>query len=306
MAELIVIFDTVTGGLVSKQAGAAHIANEAVLGTHVYSGTIFPAFSVSGDISMGANKLKTTNLLLKESASTTALTIRTTADDADRSMEAAYYRAYDGFSALTNGISLSALNTDDSYLMLRTRDTGVSLVEVARLVGAADPYLQATLAFRLLPIATAALPATPVEGMLAYDDTLDKLTYRDSAAWRLAVEETLVQTLTNKRITKRIGTVASSATPTPAGDDVDMYTVTALAEAATFGAPTGTPTNGQPLIIRILDNGTARVLAWNAIYRASSDLALPTTTVLSKTLYLDFVYNSAATKWDLLALLNNF
>ncbi len=103
----------------------------------------------------------------------------------------------------------------------------------------------------------------------------------------------------------RIGTITSSATPTPAADDVDMYTVTALAEAATFGAPTGTPVNGQKLIIRILDNATARALGWNAIYRAGTDIALPTTTVLSKTLYCGFIYNSANSKWDLVAVTNN-
>ena len=108
------------------------------------------------------------------------------------------------------------------------------------------------------------------------------------------------QTLTNKRVTRRVGTVASSSTPTPDGDSVDLYTVTALAAGATFGAPTGTPTNGQTLIIRIKDNGTARSLAWNAIYRAIG-VTLPTTTVISKTLYVGFMYNSANTKWDCLA-----
>jgi len=114
-----------------------------------------------------------------------------------------------------------------------------------------------------------------------------------------------VGTLTNKRINPRVGTIADSATPTPAGDDQDIFTVTALAQAATFGAPTGTPVNGQKLIIRILDNATARALSWNAIYRAGSDIALPTTTVLSKTLYCGFIYNSAASKWDLVAVTNN-
>jgi hypothetical protein len=70
--------------------------------------------------------------------------------------------------------------------------------------------------------------------------------------------------------------------------------------------PTGTPTEGQQLIIRIKDNATARTLAWNAIYRASSDLALPTTTIVSKTVYLGFMYNSTDSKWDLLSRLNNF
>jgi hypothetical protein len=109
-----------------------------------------------------------------------------------------------------------------------------------------------------------------------------------------------VETLTNKRITPRVGTVASSATPTPAGDDVDIFTVTALAEAATFGAPTGTPTNGQKLIIRIKDNATARSLAWNAIYLGIG-LTLPATTVISKELYLGFIYNSASSKWECVA-----
>ena len=112
-------------------------------------------------------------------------------------------------------------------------------------------------------------------------------------------------TLTNKRITERTNTITSSATPTPAWDTTDVFTVTALAADAAFAAPTGTPTNWQVLLIRIKDNATARALTWNAIYRASTDLALPTTTVISKTLYLQFVYNSTDSKWDLLGLLNN-
>jgi hypothetical protein len=114
------------------------------------------------------------------------------------------------------------------------------------------------------------------------------------------------ETLTNKRIDPRVGTTADSAAPTPSADSHDIYTVTALAQAAVFGAPTGTPVNGQKLLIRIKDNGTARALSFNAIYRASSDLALPTTTVLSKTLYLGFIYNSADSKWDFVSKLDNF
>lgn len=93
--------------------------------------------------------------------------------------------------------------------------------------------------------------------------------------------------------------IASSATPTPNADRQDQYNVTALAANATFGAPTGTPADGQKLIIRVKDDGTARTLAWNAIYRAI--VALPTTTTISKTLYLGFIYNAADAKWDLVA-----
>ena len=112
-------------------------------------------------------------------------------------------------------------------------------------------------------------------------------------------------TWTNSR-NPRVTSTASSGVPTPNVDTTDLYLLTAQAAAATFGAPTGTARDGQKLMIRIKDNATAQTLAWNAAYRASSDLALPTTTIISKTLYLGFVYNAADTKWDLLALLNNF
>jgi hypothetical protein len=101
-------------------------------------------------------------------------------------------------------------------------------------------------------------------------------------------------------------TVASSATPTPTDAKDSEFTVTALAVNATFAAPSGTPLQGHRLLIRITDNGTSRTLAWNAIYRASSDLALPTATTLGKTMYLAFEYNATASKWDFLSLLDNF
>jgi hypothetical protein len=115
-----------------------------------------------------------------------------------------------------------------------------------------------------------------------------------------ATERAATRTLTNARVTPRIGTTTSSSTPTPDADAHDQYNVTALAANATFGAPTGTPTDGQRLTIRIKDNGTARTLAFNAIYRAVG-LTLPTTTVISKTLYIACVYNAADSKHDIVA-----
>jgi hypothetical protein len=152
---------------------------------------------------------------------------------------------------------------------------------------------------------------TPASGSLTLAGA-DALTLTTSGATDVTLPTTGTlatlagsETLTNKRIIQRVGTTASSATPTPTGDDSDLYTITALAEDATFAAPSGTPTNGQKLMIRIKDNGTARALSWNAIYRAG-DIPLPTTTVLGKTMYLGFVYNSADSKWDLVAFVNNF
>jgi len=105
--------------------------------------------------------------------------------------------------------------------------------------------------------------------------------------------------------TPRVGTVADSAAPTPDADAQDMYTVTALAQTATFGAPTGAPVNGQYLLIRIKDNGTARTLAWNAIYNTGVSMPLPLTTQLGKYLYCGFIYNSQNSKWDFVSLIDN-
>lgn len=127
----------------------------------------------------------------------------------------------------------------------------------------------------------------------------------------IVADKTLVntadaQTLASKRITPRITSTASATSWTIDSDSYDMAIQTALAGDCTINAPSGTPTQGQKLVIRIKDNGSARSLSWNAIFRASSDLSLPTTTTINKTMYLGFFYNDTDTKWDLLAYLDNF
>ena len=111
------------------------------------------------------------------------------------------------------------------------------------------------------------------------------------------------ETLTNKRIKPRVVDAASYTTDTGTSLDVstcDLFVITAQAGALLFNSPGGTPVQGQKLMIRIKDNATARALTWNAVFRAMGT-ALPSTTVLSKTLYLGFIYNSTDTKWDLVA-----
>ncbi|MDD4111362.1 MAG: hypothetical protein PHS54_07505 [Clostridia bacterium] len=113
-------------------------------------------------------------------------------------------------------------------------------------------------------------------------------------------------TLTNKRITPRVISAASYTTDTGTSLDVstcDQFEITAQAGALLFNAPGGTPLGGQKLIIRIKDNGTARALTYNAIFRAMGN-ELPSTTVVSKILYMGFIYNATDTKWDLVAVAN--
>jgi hypothetical protein len=91
--------------------------------------------------------------------------------------------------------------------------------------------------------------------------------------------------------------ILSAATIQPTSNTTNQYNVTALATSAIFAAPTGSPADGQRLLIRIKDDGTARGLTWSASYREIGT-TLPTTTVATKTTYVDCIYNSADIKWD--------
>ena len=108
------------------------------------------------------------------------------------------------------------------------------------------------------------------------------------------------QTLTNKRITPRVANVTTTSTITPPGDTVDQYEVLALASGATVAAPSGTPTDGQKLILRIKDNGTAQTLSWTTSAGAYRPIAvvLPSLTVISSVFYAGCIYNQQDNYWD--------
>jgi Zn-dependent alcohol dehydrogenase len=92
----------------------------------------------------------------------------------------------------------------------------------------------------------------------------------------------------------------STATPTPNADAQDTYTLSALAVGATFALPTGTPTDGQKMMLRIYDNGVQQTLAWNANYKVVG-VTLPTTTTVGKYTYVGIVYNGVEGVWNVLA-----
>lgn len=96
-----------------------------------------------------------------------------------------------------------------------------------------------------------------------------------------------------------VNSQASAASITPDTDTYSMYALTAQAANLTINAPTGTPTNGKPLTIRIRDNGTTRTLTWNAAYVQFATGQLPATTVINKTHYFIFWWNSTTSVWEL-------
>jgi len=162
------------------------------------------------------------------------------------------------------------------------------------------------------------LVASPlaVSGNLAKLDSNNVFTGTNEFQSDVSLSGTVAAAFTDKRLvldaSDIIGTidalkqttVASDTTPNPTGDGRENeYYLTALAGAAAFEAPSGTPVNGNTLLIRIKDNGTARALTYNAIYYAFSE-TLPTTTIVNKTMYLLFIYDSTASKWNLMAVKN--
>ena len=132
-------------------------------------------------------------------------------------------------------------------------------------------------------------------------DTTDYATAAQGSTADSAVQPASTTTLTNKRITKRVGSTTSSATPTINTDNVDIYKLTAQAADITSFTTnlSGTPTDGQTLIIQI--TGTAaRTITWGSSFEAST-VALPTTTVTTARLDVGFIWNTATNKWRCIA-----
>lgn len=115
---------------------------------------------------------------------------------------------------------------------------------------------------------------------------------------------TATQTLTNKRINPRVVTAGvTSGNLTINGDTTDLYLAEGLTGAITFLQPSGTPVDGQKLMIRIEDNGTNRGITWtttSGAFRAVG-VILPTSTTSSKVTYVGCVYNATDIFWDAVA-----
>ena len=104
-------------------------------------------------------------------------------------------------------------------------------------------------------------------------------------------------------IVSRVVTIADATSITMNGDTTDIATQTntQVAGTLTINAVTGTLANGQKIVLR-LQSSNVQTFSWNAIFTGSTDLALPTVSSgSSKYDYVGFIYNTTATKWQLLA-----
>lgn len=94
-----------------------------------------------------------------------------------------------------------------------------------------------------------------------------------------AVGTSDTQTLTNKRITKRVASTTDDATAVIDSDAYDEYYLTAISNNTEISI-TGTPGTGQTIFIGLKDAGVSKTITWTGITALGN--TLPTATVAGK------------------------
>jgi len=117
------------------------------------------------------------------------------------------------------------------------------------------------------------------------------------------VTDTGTVTLTNKRITVRsLAAANTSGAITPASDTFDQVNYL-LTGSASFSNPSGTPTNGQKLTIRLYAASTQTISSWSSTSGGYREIGvtLPTSVPAGKTIYVGCIWNSTDSRWDVIA-----
>ncbi len=105
---------------------------------------------------------------------------------------------------------------------------------------------------------------------------------------------------------KRVQAFSDTDTLIPDCDTYDCGYAAELSQDSAIASPTGTPNDFQQYVLRITTT-TSRALSWGADYRGSTTTLLPNySTGGGKTDYLGFQWNEHSSKWDLIAINQNF
>jgi hypothetical protein len=98
----------------------------------------------------------------------------------------------------------------------------------------------------------------------------------------------------------RVVTISSGSSITVNADitDIAKQDNTETAGTLTINSPTGTPTDGQKILLKITSTNS-QTFSFNSVFVGSTDLTLPTSTSGSGKLdYLGFIYNTDSSKWQ--------
>jgi hypothetical protein len=153
-----------------------------------------------------------------------------------------------------------------------------------------------------LAIANGGTGATTASTALTALGGMATATYDAAAIAQQVLGTTATQTVTNKRITKRVLALsANSATPAINSDSYDVVHITAQTAAITSftSSLTGTPVDGDTLRLSVTGTG-AVALTFGTSFEAST-VALPTTTVTTARLDMGFIWNTETSKWRIVA-----
>lgn len=306
---------TLTGNVFSISAGA--ITNAMLAGSIAYSKLNLTNEILNADLAGGISysKLNLTGAILnadlagsiaysKLSLTGAILNADLAGSIADGKLASSYLYA-DGTRALTGNWNVGAFSITAKLLSMSGTGGAGYLESLAQSSNVSAP---SAAGFRLFAGATGSFNWVRKNGSDTYVRTFDATLTADRVYTLQDSSDTVVMrattdTLTNKRLQSRTGTVASSATPTINTDNVDYFSITALAANITSFTTnlSGTPSTNDTLWIAITDNGTARTLSWGASFEASGTISLPTTTVISTRLDVGFVWNEVTSKWRICA-----
>lgn len=199
----------------------------------------------------------------------------------------------------TSGTVLISAQGSDASIPMQIRSKGTFNVSFANGAGnnglVVDMTSGATLA-NYVTVSPKVAGSSPVVAASGTDTNID-LTFTPKGSGRVNITTS---------IAPKVSSTTSVASPLAWNStSFDTYALTALANALTISADANTsPADGQKMVFRFKDNGTARTLTWTTgatrAFRAIG-VVLPTTTVISKLLYVGCVYNAADSRWDVIA-----
>lgn len=226
--------------------------------------------------------------------------------------------------ALPNGSATGSAfqvynNATPTNASLGSLETSSTLVTLASAIRGSGTYLP--LAFNVNGSETARFLTTGAVSFgpsgTAYGTSGQVLTSNGSSAsptWTTNVSSQWVTTGSNiyystgavvdTRINPRalsLTTASGAITPDSNSYDQVNYSING---SCSFNAPSGTPVNGQKLVIRLYAASLQTISSWASStngYRVIG-LLLPTQLFAGKTVYVGCIYNSTDLKWDVVAL----
>lgn len=291
------------GGSVTSVSGTGTVNGITLTGTVTSSGSL----TLGGTLSGVNLATQVTGTLPIANGGTGQTTAQAAINSLAGAVTSGQYLRGNGTNVVMSAIQAADVptlnqNTTGSAATLttaRTIQTNLASTSAASFNGSANitPGVTGT-----LPVGNGGTGATTLTGVVIGNGASAFTTKTNPTGDFVGTTDT--QTLTNKRVNPRaVSAGATSGNLTINGDTTDIYRAEGLTGAITFLQPSGTPVDGQRLVIRIEDNGTARGITWTATSGAfrAVGVTLPTTTVAGKVTYVGCFYNSTDVFWDVVA-----